>query len=219
MEGCEHGWCCHVCTAFTVVASDSQGSARLAEDEPGGMQQSPSASEGLLSADEMLSTDDYFGRRRSVSASGLSAHSNDHSAPTKRRVALRGPSACAETCREGPPKTAHAEHLHHHDNHIVSHAHVLFDFSSACLPSHAGSGRSRGALGARAGGPGSGSAGSKSSTPAAEPAAERLAGLMARAADLLLVLSHADSTVKVPSRSASVCCLTAADLLLDYLPF
>ncbi len=42
------------------------------------MQQSPSVSEGLLSPDEMLSTDDYFGRRRSGSASGLSGHSNDH---------------------------------------------------------------------------------------------------------------------------------------------
>ncbi len=59
------------------AAWGAQGGARLAEDEPGGMQQSPSVSEGLLSPDEMLSTDDYFGRRRSGSASGLSAHSND----------------------------------------------------------------------------------------------------------------------------------------------
>jgi len=85
----------------------------------------------------------------------------------------------------------------------------LSESSSGC-PSHTGSGRSRGTAGPRAGGPGSASTGSKSSAPAAEPAAERLSGLMTRAADLLLVLSHADSIVKVPSCFARLPSLTAA---------
>ena len=57
-----------------------QSVAKQADDNGGSMQQSPSVSDGLLSPDEMLSTDDYFGRRRSGSASAFSAHGNDLSA-------------------------------------------------------------------------------------------------------------------------------------------
>ena len=55
------------------------------------MQQSPSVSEGLLSPDEMLSTDDYFGRRRSGSASTFAAHGNDLSALQLDHISLLTP--------------------------------------------------------------------------------------------------------------------------------
>ena len=75
----------------------------------------------------------------------------------------------------------------------------------------AGSAKSRSTLGpptGRTGGMGSGS--TKSSATPAEAAAERLSGLMARAADLLLVLSHADSIVKVRRH-----CFTLCEALVD----
>ena len=63
----------------------------------GSMQQSPSVSEGLLSPDEMLSTDDYFGRRRSTSVSGHSAHSNDHGASNSSCWLALPHASCVKT--------------------------------------------------------------------------------------------------------------------------
>ena len=169
------------------------------------MQQSPSVSEGLLSPDEMLSTDDYFGRRRSTSASGHSAHSNDHGAcldryavfgPALNVIAQFGTASSSDCLAETATSNCCCF------SQVVRFGCLdLLRSIARASPHTTGSGRSRTASGARAGAPGSGSAGSKSSAAAPEPAAERLSGLMARAADLLLVLSHADSTVKVSVRA------------------